>query len=270
MSTKRKLSKTTLGQRLSSETVNALQSIASKFEVLPGTIVKPPIVKLDFDARKADELSSKMHAGLYDIPTSEFPIDFHQFHAIFRDTAAGPWRNSMCQKYGVKHLWAFNSVTSNYPTISIHEVIVEMNRRLFRSDYAPNMRSWKYMLAFCDDLYDTYASDPDYEVAGYYETLRKYLLMTKRFKVVRRYEKFVRSLGLRIPRYEYGIGVKLHELMLGFFKQQYLISTPCSPAKYLDRYYYPLIPNEMLNAKNRNFRVTKVILVRTKPSISVN
>lgn len=232
---------------LSKNSKAALSSVQSNFR-FKEKVTKKSKEPRDRSLESAQRLRENLDLGIFKIPMSDLPMDFHRFHAVFRDTAFGDWRDLMCQEYGINHVWAFNMMTSNYPTLSVPRSLVSLNRILFKQDHPVAVREWKYLLAFVE----TFADE---------EALGVYLKCTASSKIRRQYDRFVQMNGLKIPRYTQLAEVGEQQLALDFFRQQVLMATPMKAVMYKSRAFFPLAPKQMLTEKSKQFKILSLRLI---------
>lgn len=238
---------TQLQDVLSPDSRNALNLVKGNFAVKEKKN-KKATQKIDYEHVRALELKEKMLEGIYEIPMSVLPMDFHKFHAIFRDTAPGDWRDLMCVKHQIEHKWAFNTVTADYPTISVNKHIVTLCRKLFSQDHAPSLREWKYVLDFASHL----------------PNLEEYLRCTMKSKVRRQYQAQVKKYGLRVPGYAELESIERDDLFYQFFRKELLMATPMKAVFFKDRAFFPLAPAEMLETRDRFFKISSLILLKPR------
>ena len=200
------------------------------------------------DSREALKLARDIDEGKFDVAGSRLPLDFHQFYAIFRDTTNDiPWRDGINQQYGIKHDWAFNCMSSNYPVISFSHHFRRYLSILGDSlgdAYFPSPRVLKHLI----DFYLSF-NHPEEELS----LLRPLALQTA-------YQDWYGK--NRVYRnYKFTELVDKPEVSSWFFSGELINTFGGICIHYNSRVYYPIVPVKFINNPINLFKLTDFMFV---------
>jgi len=211
----------------------------------------------DWHEAMLEQLIEKVRSGMYDVPLSKIPVDFHRFYFITWEWSTEPitTKSIMSNKYGVVSEWCYNAPVSNYPTLSMDKRVYQLLMYCFDGSF-PNRVNFKYFISWISTIY--------------YE-LDSLMADNKMFRFYRWFKKWMDDkqieLSNHLPRYQHFDEVDDKDVMKLYMTGDYTLDCYDEDSEqdglkmmiHNQRIFFVMVPKEII--KMHNYKILQTHLI---------